>query len=303
MFFASGWLLYRLSIRWFSAEITYLAVAIFLLSESWRYYCNMIQYEVLTGFLMLLFLFLVARQKHSWPGDLAAGLLATCVALIQMRYLALLLIPLLYPIMLQGRKSALKDFHHGGVVVLTGLLLLIGWSLAQSSIQGRAVVVMDGGHFRFHVSNNPNAIGYSFPYPAIVEPSGWNFILEMPGRWLWLIGQRALYLTGIKNDVWALPPEDSNSGRIGTYSIVDIVSMIVFAVGLILAEYRCRRSELSESYRAAILLLACVMLPPLLIFGSKRFIVPVIPLIAIFQSYAIVQATEPLIGKIEAPGL
>jgi hypothetical protein len=79
--------------------------------------------------------------------------------------------------------------------------------------------------------------------------------------------------------------------------------MIVFAVGLILAEYRCRRSELSESYRAAILLLACVMLPPLLIFGSKRFIVPVIPLIAIFQSYAIVQATEPLIGKIEAPGL
>jgi len=31
-----------------------------------------------------------------------------------------------------------------------------------------------------------------------------------------------------------------------------------------------------------------VTLPPLLIFGSKRFIVPVIPLIALFQGYAIV---------------
>jgi len=46
-----------------------------------------------------------------------------------------------------------------------------------------------------------------------------------------------------------------------------------------------------------------VMLPPLLIFGSKRFIVPVVPLIALFQSYAIVEAAQPLIGKIEAPGL
>jgi hypothetical protein len=303
MFFASGWLLYRLSTRWFPAEVVYLAVAIFLVSQSWRYYCNMIQYEVLTGFLMLLFLFFVATQKRLWPSDIAAGALAAFIALIQMRYLALLVIPLLYPMVLQGKKSALKDFRHGSVIVLAALFLLIGWSLAQSSIRGRTTVLMDGGHFRFHVSNNPNAMGYSFPYPAIVEPSGWNFILEMPGRWLWLVGQRALYLLGIKNDIWALPPEDFTSGRIGTYSIFDIFGMIVFAVGVILAEYRCRRGELSESYRAAIVLLACVMLPPLLIFGSKRFIVPVVPLIALFQSYAIVEAAQPLIGKIEAPGL
>ena len=57
---------------------------------------------------------------------------------------------------------------------------------------------------------------------------------------------------------------------------------------------RVRRRELNDELEAGILLLACVMLPALFIFGSKRFIVPVIPLIALFQGYAIVATARQL---------
>jgi uncharacterized membrane protein YoaK (UPF0700 family) len=79
---------------------------------------------------------------------------------------------------------------------------------------------------------------------------------------------------------------------------LDLISVIVFVTGLILAMSRVRRRrELSDEPTAGILLLACVMLPALFIFGSKRFIVPVIPLIALFQGYAIVATARGLLGR------
>ncbi len=146
-------------------------------------------------------------------------------------------------------------------------------------------------------------MGYSFPYPQIVEPSGWQFIFAMPGQWLWLIGQRALYLSGIQRDIWALPPDGFRSGPIGSFSPIDTISAVVFAVGLFLAARKIYRRELSFESIVAILVLACMILPPLFIFGSKRFIVPIIPLIALFQGYAIVEtasAVGPQIGHFKA---
>jgi hypothetical protein len=103
-------------------------------------------------------------------------------------------------------------------------------------------------------------------------------------------------LFGIKRDIWALPPEGFGSGPIGSYSFLGAISTIVVAAGLILATSRVRRRELSDELKAGILSLACVTLPPLAIFGSKRFIVPVIPLIALFQGYAIVASVRGLWG-------
>jgi 4-amino-4-deoxy-L-arabinose transferase-like glycosyltransferase len=300
MFFASAVLLYRLGRRWFQPAVAQIAVALFLFSESWRYYCNMIQYEVLAGFLMLLFLsMLMSAESSSSPKisrlyGIGMGFVLAFISLIQMRYAVLLLIPLLYSALIRRKSLSIQDLRQNGIILLTSLVLLAVWSFAQSLNQGRTIFLMEGSAFRFQVANNPNAVGYSFPYPDIVEPSGWQFVLSMPGQWLWLIGQRALYLLGIKRDIWALPPEGFRSGPIGSYSLLDLISMIVFATGLILAMVRVRRGELSDELKAGILLLACVMVPALSIFGSKRFIVPVIPLIALFQSYAIVATARGL---------
>jgi len=301
MFFASAALLFRLGRRWFQPAVAQIAVVLFLFSEQWRYYCNMIQYEVLTGFLMLVFLSMLLSAESSSSSKIsrslhgvAMGLLLTFISLMQMRYLALLLIPLIYSALIQRKFQSIPALRQNGTILLISLGLLAVWSYAQSVSQGRTIFLMDGSEFRFHVANNPNALGYSYPYPDVVAPSGWQFVLSMPARWLWLIGQRALYLFGIKRDIWALPTEGFRSGPIGSYSFLDAISAIVFAAGLILAMSGVRRGDLSNELMAAILLVACVILPPLLIFGSERFIIPVIPLIALFQGYAIVAAARGL---------
>ena len=306
MFFASAVLLYRLGRRWFEPPVAQIAVALFLFSESWRYYCNMLQYEVLTGFLMLVFLsMLISAESSTAPkvsrlNGIGMGLVLAFISLIQMRYILLLLVPLIYSTLIQRKSMSVRDLRQNGTALSTSLVLLAAWSFAQSLDHGRAVFLMEGSKFRFHVANNPNAVGYSFPYPYVVEPSGWQFVFSMPARWLWLIGQRTLYLFGIKRDIWALPPKGFRSGPIGSYSLLDVISVIVFATGLIFAMNRVRRGELSDEVKAGTLLLAFVMLPPLLIFGSKRFIVPVIPLVALFQGYAIVAATKKAATKINA---
>ena len=264
----------------------------------------MIQYEVLTGFLMLVFLSLLMGAESSSspraarPYGIGTGLVLAFIALIQMRYVVLLLIPLSYSALVQGKRSSIQDWRQNGLILITSLVPLALWSLAHSVGQGRTVFLMEGSKFRFHVANNPNAVGYSYPYPDVVEPSGWQFVLSMPGRWLWLVGQRALYLFGIKRDIWALPTEGFRSGPIGSYSVLDVISVIVFATGLILAMSRVRRGELTDELKAGILVLACVMLSPLPLFGSKRFIVPVIPLVALLQGYAIVAAARGFFGAI-----
>jgi hypothetical protein len=293
MFLGSAVLLYRLGRRWFHPPVAQLAVAIFLCSESWTYYCNMIQYEVLTGFLILIVISLLTRGQPSesptFRGlkSIAIGTLLAFITVAQMRYVALLVIPLICAALIWRTELSDRSRQRGRLALVTAVVLLATWSVAQTHIQGRIIFLMDGSGFRFDVANNPNAMGYSFPYPEIIEPSGWQFVLAMPGQWLWLIGQRALYLSGIQRDIWALPPKGFRSGPIGSLSSLDIISTIVFAVGLFLAGWRIYRRELSKELILPMLALACMIMPPLLIFGSKRFIVPVIPFIALFQGYAI----------------
>jgi hypothetical protein len=294
MFFATALMLFRIGRRWFGAPAAQIAVVLFLFSVSWTYYCNMIQYEVPAGFLMVLFLSLLiaTESSSSWKraslDSIGLGLVLAFLSLIQMRYGVLILVPLVYVAIVHEKESSSLNFRGVAVVIVTMIALLAAWSVAQSLSHGRIIIVMDGSAFRFHVANNPNALGYSFPYPEVIEPSGWRFISSMPGQWLWLLGQRALYLAGIKRDIWALPPQGFGSGPIGSFSPLDVISVSVFAVGLIVAIIRIWSGKLIEEVSAGILLLGCVMLPPLLIFGSKRFIVPVIPLIALFQGYALV---------------
>jgi 4-amino-4-deoxy-L-arabinose transferase-like glycosyltransferase len=294
MFFASALMIYRIGRRWFGSAVAEVAIALFLLSESWTYYCNMIQYEVLAGFLMLLFLSMLtageftSQTKTSWRLGIGMGLVLAFLTLIQMRYAVLVLVPLIYAAILHRTRAPKLEFRYFAIMLGTLFLVLSVWSLVQSLIHGRTIMVADGSKFRIHVSNNPNALGYSFPYPEVIEPSGWQFILSMPGQWLWLVGQRALYLFGVKRDIWALPPQGFGSGPIGSYSPLDVISMILAAAGLSMVFIRILRGELTAEPIAAILMLVGVMLPPLLIFGSKRFIVPVIPLVALFQGYGIV---------------
>ena len=68
MYFATGAMLAALSRKWFGSTVACVACAIFALSSSWRAYSNMIQYEVLAGFLALLFVTLLLSRKSIGAG-------------------------------------------------------------------------------------------------------------------------------------------------------------------------------------------------------------------------------------------
>src|SRR5579862_3520123 len=73
MFFASAVLLYSIGRRWFGATVGQVAAVLFLFSESWRYYCNVMQYEVLAGFLMMLLLAMLTSREPARSTTVAAG--------------------------------------------------------------------------------------------------------------------------------------------------------------------------------------------------------------------------------------
>ena len=127
MFFGSAVLLYRLGRRWFQPSVAQPAVAIFLCSESWAYYCNMIQYEVLTGFLLLMVISLLTSGQPSesrafWRlKSIAIGILLAFLTLIQVRYVALLVIPLIYPDLVPGTKLSDRRPRRSWLALATAL--------------------------------------------------------------------------------------------------------------------------------------------------------------------------------------
>jgi hypothetical protein len=297
MFFASAVLLYSIGRRWFGATVGQVAAVLFLFSESWRYYCNVMQYEVLAGFLMMLLLAMLtsrepARSTTVAAGyDIAIGSVLAFLCILQSRYAVLLALPLAHSWLVRDERMP-RNLRRSAVILAVAFALLGAWVFIQSVNQGRMIPLQSGGSFRMRIGNNPNAMGYSFPLPAIVEPSGWRFVYSMPARWTWLVGQRALYLFGIKRDSWALPPVGFGSGPVGSYSMWNIIAATILAAGLALAIIRASRKELGPEFVTGIVLLAGITLPPLLLFGSERFIVPVIPVMALFQAYALVLCVE-----------
>src|SRR5262249_34982857 len=74
-------------------------------------------------------------------------------------------------------------------------------------------------------------------------------------------------------------------------------ALALFAFGVVAAA-RARRQDTLRLF----LPILAVALPPLVIFGSNRFLVPAIPEIALFQAYALVQiagsaATRVTVGS------
>jgi hypothetical protein len=182
-----------------------------------------------------------------------------------------------------SRKSTAKA--RALAVWSVALPILAATAAVVSARAGRLVPLMEGGTFRFRLGNNPNAVGLAFPYPPIVEPSGWGFLLHMPGRFLWLLGRRFLYLWGILTDTWSLPPAEMGRGSWEPFLAVAALGLFVF--GLV-AAVRERRKGAERLY----LPIVAVAFPPLIYFGSKRFLIPAMPEIALFQAYALVRLAE-----------
>lgn len=273
LFFLSLTLTFRLGRRFFSVEVARLASFFLACSLSWLYYSMMIQYEVLVGFLLLWWLLAALEAR-----PLRSGLLLAAIILIHAKFLALLLVP--FGLLIQAWRNK-KSIRVPIASLLITLVPLLAWSISQSLRTGEVVWILIRREFLFRLGNNPNALGTSYPYPEIVEPSGLAFVLAEPLHFLWLLGQRFLYLFGLKPDVWAIPPAEL--GRHGLEPLQALALLLLFAAGLFFS-----LRERVERWPLYVVLTA-ILLPSLLVFANHRMLVPLVPLLAIFQAHGLLR--------------
>lgn len=250
-----------------------------LLAWSWKWliYSNVLQYETLAGLLLLL--------AQARPRARLAALAAACA--LHPRFLLCWLAG-------AGRRWR--------------------WALPAAALvalalaPGRDKILFQAGRM-WRLANNPAAEGYPLigdepktvegdVSERLVEPSGWSFVARKPLSFLGLTGERFLYLWDVKRDYWtAYDPLLYRPWRHPPALALLQTSLLgLFVCG---AALRLRKKD--PDARLAGALLAAALLPPLLSFGSSRYLVSALPLVCLFQAYGLVEAARICKAWVHSP--
>jgi hypothetical protein len=281
MLVACTFMTWRLGRARFSAGAAAAAPVLLAFSPAFAAYVCLLQYEVPLAFLLTAHLVLLRRAEREERFFAPAGVAAAAAAMVQVAYL---------PLAAFGALAAAANRGGGPrrrrvLAYLAPVVLIVGgWSAYQSARLGRFVLVTTGTDARFALGNNPRAVGVAFPYPSVIEPVGFAFIRDRPGRFLWLVGQRFLYLTDLKRDIWSIPIPFAGSAW---GAAVPAVWLALFAAGCALILRRDLRTGRWTSRLPIYGTILCGFVPPLAVFGSSRFLLPLIPVIALFHGYAL----------------
>lgn len=281
----------------------WIAGAILAFSLRMQVYCNLLQGEILQAFCFTLLVLLVILWNPSRRNifgvlqQLIISLLAIFLVFQQVRFVPL--IPMLFLYICRkeiSRKTLSTVFPRvmrTAFLFLAPCLLIIGfWSRLHSREEGEFVLIGTGSEFRMQVAYNPNATGASYPYPEIGEPTGMDFVLSHPGRVAWLLRERFLYLCNWKRDIWDLgnPIDLHRTLKIAPSSWeipIHVGGTLLFISGAVLRFVRKPRSKERNSDGLLYIWILAVVLAPLLVFGSSRFLIPALPAVALFQAYTI----------------
>ncbi len=254
-----------------------LAAALVASSSSLQAFSATLQYELIAGALLLLVGIL--HQCATPTRYFFMGLIVALLSVIRVHFLVV--IPML--MILDRSSSNLR--HH--LWALAGFLLLaLPWNLFYSLELGNFFFFQGDLHHQIHRYLNPASVGSNFPYPPTTEPSGWRFIWEQPLRYIWLLGQRFLYLSEMLHDNWHVPSIATrlvNSSETGTI-ILDKIWNILGGASMAFGIFTCRSTAAGKFIFSALL---TVLIPQLVINSSFRFLLPLIPLFAVAQTLAL----------------
>ncbi len=280
----------------------WVAGAILAMSLKMEVYCNLLQGEILQAFSFTLLVFLLLTWNPSRRGKsgalllVAVSLLAASLSFQQVRFLPLIPLSLICIFLKANRNesesASLGRAFRASMLFLAPCLLLIGfWSWHHSKAEGKPILIGTGSEFRLQVAYNPNATGASFPYPEIIEPTGMDFVVSHPTRVAWLLRERFLYLSNWKRDIWDLgnPVHLHRNLKIEPSSFeipVHVAGTILFFLGIALRVSRKSTRRPNSSDCLLYSWIIAVTLAPMLVFASSRFLIPALPAIALFQSYA-----------------
>ncbi|MGQ0732526.1 MAG: ArnT family glycosyltransferase [Acidobacteriota bacterium] len=282
---ACGWLAGRL---YGTRAAAWTAALLCAASPALRGYVGTLQYEVVTGGLLLTTIVLALRAIASPSYGRAACTGAAGALLVLTREPFAIVVPLIalwvatQTWVRVGTRNALVI---AAVTIAVSLAPPVLWSASQSLRYGAFVPISEKGPITVEIGNNPRANGtYNTPLVGIGQPTGLAFVGANPWRSIVLATRKVLYFWGVLRDGWNVPRPAAVWAWRATTGLVPLPVwsaasrggwlLAAFLIGL----WMLGRAGLRVWWGVPVTVLA-VMAVHVATLSSHRFAVPVLPLV------------------------
>jgi 4-amino-4-deoxy-L-arabinose transferase-like glycosyltransferase len=287
--------------KYFQPGVGYLAGVFSAFSAAFKIYAATIQYEILVTLLILIFSLLVIEgllkvKKRYFIG---AGFVLSMICMVHVRFIVLILfVPFYMAFFLKSRKNSVLSSI---ILVVCSLSLILPWSIYQSMRIKRTVIIQSPLYFQTALNRcyNPHAKGDANPGVRKSRQMGLNFIMRHPVKSIILTKERFLHFWNLKANVNSigfssivaqglLPKQMGNLCKFRGLETVFIVYYLLLFIGGLVLFYTKEDTRIPRKVLAIFcIVILSIIIVPLLVTGSPRFCVPMLPYIYLFQSYFI----------------
>jgi 4-amino-4-deoxy-L-arabinose transferase-like glycosyltransferase len=322
---------YELARRLLDVRVARVAGLLLAFFPNQVFYTGTLLSEVLFTFLLMTGLLILMAEP--WPREgislrrlaLAALFLG---AATMVRSVVLIVPVVLFFYWLRVFPNRARVLAQVGVIILVFAAIIVPWTIRNAVVMHAFVLISTNGGDDFCLGNNEVATGqFVFSGPCYegydsnipkreLEIEGYHeglrrgaeFIINHPADELGLIFEKAYFLVYIDSD-GLFANESYGSNYFIEKEMRDYLSTAANAyyfvtigwagLGLL---YWLRRRDPRRTF--CLILVACILLPPLAFFGDPRFHFPVIPLVCIVAATGVVvawQARSPPLSA-GAPG-
>ena len=302
--------------RVFGGRAAWIAALVCAWSPALRGYVGTLQYEIVTGTLLMMVLSLAVRTvdaetRRGWYRWAAASG-AAGGALIITRESFVVIVPLVALWMAHRIRARATTAAAAGIACATVAIAMapaVVWSGVQSYRQGTLVTISEKGPLVIELGNNPRANGtYNAPLVGIGQPTGLAFVRAFPGRTLQLAIRKVLYFWGVLRDGWNVPRPAAVWAWRATTGVVPLSFftaiarggwlLALFAIALIMLGHEgLRRWWILP---AVVLMLMAIHIASL---SSHRFAVPVLPVVFVLVSGPLAAAARGITAALRAPAV
>jgi 4-amino-4-deoxy-L-arabinose transferase-like glycosyltransferase len=295
-------LLYLLGKKTFGTSIARLGSLLLAIYPNQVFFSSLYLTEPLFTLLLLgAFAFLLRSLSGGVWARVAAGVLLGFAILTRP---AIILLPLALPLLYVGQGWRLRHALGASIIVVGSTLATISpWMLRNHQISGRWTDISTSGGDNFWVGNNPSALGgYGRPkdiYAPLRDGTeinwqrgyrlGWTTIREAPWSAVIRSFQKVTYFFALETDgvVWNLKGLQRPVPLLWTLVLLLVANtayILVLSTGLLGLLSPPRPSAMTSLF---ILLSAYLVGITVVFFGDPRYHFPLIPLLVLFSSKAL----------------
>jgi 4-amino-4-deoxy-L-arabinose transferase-like glycosyltransferase len=293
--------IHRLALLLFGERSARLAALSFALHPTFILFASCVASEnaMIPAVVWLAWLFArVGRDERAWRLSAAAGLVLGGAVYVRPTSGALLAAPVLLGLL--RRERGLRVAGRAAVVGAVALAVLWPWGLRNERAFGVFSVTSMNGASNLWMGNHPGSDGGACTLPGDLEEGpvvprerllrqqALRFIGEHPGTYLTLVARR-LWLT-LRSDTAAVEWNASRiTERFGSRAITGFKALTsgvyyLLVAAAIAAARRRRRAGRDWRDRYLAGLLALLALPFVLIVGGNRYLLPLLPFLAVWAA-------------------